>query len=133
MNSLSSNKYSDDIGLLGGIPETIKIQHAVQHVFTLKFSDKLERPVRKLLDISKHYADSFQLIAAGIGSYFFFSGVAKLVLAYNTSTANDDGKKNKTKNRNPRSKESGNASLQPPSSTTSKPANAKESTPNSGT
>jgi len=84
--SLSPNNYGGDgmggLGLLGeSLPDTIKIDH----VFTLKFSDKWERPVRKWIDkffdLSKHYAESFHYIAAGIGSYLFFLGVSKVIQA----------------------------------------------------
>jgi len=68
--------------LLGeSLPDTIKIDH----VFTLKFSEKWERSVHKWIDkcfeLSKHYAESFHFIAAGIGSYLFFLGVSKVVQA----------------------------------------------------
>ena len=106
--------YSGDgLGLFGeALPDTIKIEH----VFTLKISDKLERPLRKwvdkVLDLSKYYAESFQFIAVGIGSYFFLLGISKIVQANNMSSNSDDGsnthsKKNKTKNsKNQKSKES---------------------------
>lgn len=109
----SSNDYGGGgLGLLGEtLPDTIKIEH----VFTLKFSDKWERPLRKWVDkwfdLSKHYAESFQFIAAGIGSYFFFLGVSKVLEARIRSSNSDDSsstntKKNKTKTKNQKTKES---------------------------
>ena len=100
----SSNDYGGgSLGLLGEtLPDTIKIEH----VFTLKFSDKWERPLGKLvdkcLDLSKYYSESFRFIAAGVGSYLFFLGVSKVVQASRGSGSSDDSsctntKKNKTK------------------------------------
>ena len=109
----SSNDYGGSgLGLLGEtLPDTIKIEH----VFTLKFNDKWERPLRKFVDkwfdLSKHYAESFHFIAAGIGSYFFFLGVSKVVEARIRSRNSDDSsstntKKNKSKSKTQKSKES---------------------------
>ena len=119
--SSSSSNGGDGLGLglLGEtLPDTIKIEH----VFTLQFSDKLERPLRKwvdkVLDLSKHYAESFHFIAVGIASYFFFLGVSKIVQASSSNSSSssrhsrDDDcscntKKNKSKNKDKdKSKES---------------------------
>lgn len=110
--SSQSDYGGGSIGLLGEtLPDTIKIEH----VFTFKISDRLERPLRKwvdkCLDLSKHYAESFQFIAAGIGAYFFLLGVSKIVQAGNKSSNNDDSsstqsRKNKTKSsKNQKSKD----------------------------
>jgi len=81
-------------------PETIKIEHT----FTLKFSEKWERPLRKwidkCLDASKQYAESFHFIAVGIGSYFFFLGISKIVEASNASRGGSDDSPGTKKNRN---------------------------------
>lgn len=108
----SPNDYGGSgLGLLGEtLPDTIKIEH----VFTLKFNDKWERPLRKFVDkwfdLSKQYAESFHFIAAGIGSYFFFLGVSKVLQASNRSGNSDDSsstntKKSKSKIKTQKSKE----------------------------
>ena len=85
--------------LFGGtIPDKIKIEH----VLTLKFcSDKSEKVFRRWidrwLDLSMYYAESFRFIAAGIGSYFFFLGVSKLLLARGNDNSCSPSSKAKTK------------------------------------
>ena len=107
------------LGLLLGesLPDTIKIEH----VFTLKFSDKWDRPLRKWIEkvvdgwlkLSPHYAESFRFIATGIGSYFFLLGVSRVVAASKMprgsgSRSNEDdtttAKKNKTKPKDKKNK-----------------------------
>jgi hypothetical protein len=57
--------------------------HKVDHIFTFKFGDKLDKPIRRAidsgLDIASHYAESFRFIAMGIAAYFVLSGASKLV------------------------------------------------------
>jgi hypothetical protein len=55
----------------------------VDHLFTFKLGDKLDKPIRRAvesgLDIASHYAVSFRFIAMGIAAYFVLSGASKLV------------------------------------------------------
>ena len=94
------------------------MQNKVEHVFTFKFADKWERPLRKwvdkCLDLSKQYSESFHFIAVGIGSYFFLLGVSKVVEASNRSRNSDDNiaKRNRTKTKTEKSKESGDTNAE---------------------
>eukprot|EP00535_Pseudo-nitzschia_heimii_P004779 CAMPEP_0197185632 /NCGR_PEP_ID=MMETSP1423-20130617/12343_1 /TAXON_ID=476441 /ORGANISM="Pseudo-nitzschia heimii, Strain UNC1101" /LENGTH=162 /DNA_ID=CAMNT_0042636751 /DNA_START=84 /DNA_END=573 /DNA_ORIENTATION=+ len=106
-HKVSSGGYGgESLGLFGEtlVPDTIKIEH----VFTLKLSDKWERPLRKWIDkwfdLSKDYAESFSYVAAGLGSYFFFLGVSKVVQAGKLSDNSDNSsscnaKRNKTRSK----------------------------------
>lgn len=101
----SSSSKDDGMGGLGlllgeSLPDTIKIEH----VFTLKFGasdSKWEKPLRRWIDnwfdLTKNYSESFHLIAAGIGSYFFFLGVSKVIQASRSSSTNDNNSKSTKK------------------------------------
>jgi hypothetical protein len=96
-------------GLMGetlGIPETIRIEHT----FTFNVSDNVwsnlhrflgwrdnskavRHTIKQILDLSKEYAESFRFIAVGIGSYFFFLGVAKVLEAGGNHDRGSDSNK----------------------------------------
>ena len=62
-----------------GENDTVK----VEHIFTLQFSDKWDKSVRRIVDscisFSFHFAESFRLMAMGVGAYFVLSGLARLM------------------------------------------------------
>jgi Sec-independent protein translocase protein TatA len=55
----------------------------VEHVFTLNFSDKWDKPFRRAVhswvELSFHFAESFRFIAIGISAYFVLLGASKLI------------------------------------------------------
>ena len=55
----------------------------VEHGFTFGFSDKWDKSVRRIVDscisFSFHFAESFRLMAMGVGAYFVLSGLARLM------------------------------------------------------
>lgn len=63
----------------------------VEHIFTLKLGDKLDKPMRRAvevwLDAASHYAESFRFIAMGISAYFVLLGASKLIDSIRGSTA----------------------------------------------
>ena len=69
-----------------GENDTVK----VEHLFTLKFSDKWDKSIRKLVDTfvnqSYHYAESFRIVAMGMCAYFVMSGLAKLASSMKDDT-----------------------------------------------
>jgi hypothetical protein len=107
ISSSSSISGPSGLGLWGGgVAENIHIQHTIQHVFTVRISDKWERPLKrymdKFLDLSLYYAESFRFISVGIGSFFFLWGVSKVVAAGNDRDhdVEDGGKGNVSNNKN---------------------------------
>jgi Sec-independent protein translocase protein TatA len=91
----------------------------VEHVFTLNFSDKWERPMRKIvqswLDVTYHYAESFRFLAIGISAYFVLLGASKFIEAARSGGKGDS-----------HSKSSGSGSSGSKSSTTSSSSSSKE-------
>ena len=121
--SSSNAAGSSSMGLLGEVVESIKIDHTIQHKFTIGISDRWERHLHKhmgsILDLSLYYAESFRFIAVGIGSFFFLWGVSKVVEAGNRS-GDDDSKKSssKTKKSSSGKRDSDNATVVTQSSRT---------------
>jgi hypothetical protein len=111
--SSSSSSKDDGMGGLGlllgeSLPDTIKIEH----VFTLKFGasdSKWEKPLRRWIDnwfdLTKNYSESFHLIAAGIGSYFFFLGVSKVIHASRSGSNDNNSKSTKKKDKDKQHKD----------------------------
>ena len=68
----------------------------VEHVFTIGFNEKWEKPIRRsvqsLLDISFHFAESFRFIAIGISAYFVLLGASKLLEAGSSKSSGSSSK-----------------------------------------
>ena len=68
----------------------------VEHVFTIGFNEKWEKPIRRsvqsLLDISFHFAESFRFIAIGISAYFVLLGASKLLEAGSNKSSGSSSK-----------------------------------------
>ena len=120
--SSASSSKDDGMGGLGlllgeSLPDTIKIEH----VFTLKFgasNSKWEKPLRRWIDnwfdLTKNYSESFQFIAAGIGSYFFLLGISKVIQASRSGSNDNNSKstKKKDKDKQHKDKDKGDVSVQ---------------------
>jgi hypothetical protein len=102
----------------------------VEHVFTLNFSDKWERPMRKVvqswLDLSLHYAESFRFLAMGISAYFVLLGASKFIAAAKGGGKGDSHSKSS-------SSSSGSKSSPTSSSSSSSKDKSRTSTPRSTT
>eukprot|EP00980_Cylindrotheca_fusiformis_P008622 scaffold1830_cov117-Cylindrotheca_fusiformis.AAC.21 len=67
----------------------------VEHIFTFKLGDKLDKPVRRAaesgLNVASHFAESFRFIAIGIAAYFVLSGASLFIASIRGNSGTSSG------------------------------------------